>query len=124
MRKRSLVNAYPSLSHPGSLKRQIQQPFGGEMSSVNQLDNVLEQIQTWPAEAVVDPIVNRLLSFNRALTAADVADVLSISKATVHRFCQDRTIPFFRVGKQIRFSPKAIIEWWEARQRPMTKRVQ
>jgi excisionase family DNA binding protein len=39
---------------------------------------------------------------NEILTVKEVADYLRVSRATVWRWCQQRTIPAFRVGRNWR----------------------
>ncbi|MGA7379694.1 MAG: helix-turn-helix domain-containing protein [Terriglobales bacterium] len=62
-------------------------------------------------------LYTRIESFDRALTADDLAEVLSVSRATVHRLCERRVIPHFKIGKLTRFLPSAIVTWMEERQR-------
>ena len=47
------------------------------------------------------------------LTAAEVAELLNISLASVRRLQSDRHIPFFKVGGSVRFSRADIIAYLE-----------
>jgi len=49
------------------------------------------------------------------LTTREVAEVLAISERTVKRLVR-RGFPCVRVGRSLRFDPKAVFRWLEARQ--------
>ena len=52
----------------------------------------------------------------RLLTLLEVADFLAVSPRTVRRLITRRSIPCFRIGRSVRFSPQAVSRWLEARQ--------
>jgi excisionase family DNA binding protein len=47
----------------------------------------------------------------RFLTAAEVADYLHVSLATVHRLARHGLIPAFRIGRDYRFGTDEIDRW-------------
>lgn len=52
------------------------------------------------------------------LTAAQVGDRLSLSKAQVYALAREGAIPHVRIGKAVRFRWSAIEAWLEAIERP------
>ena len=58
-----------------------------------------------------DALLDRLQSYDRALTASEVGQLLNISKSSVHRLCDRREIPHFKIGHLTRFVPARIAEW-------------
>lgn len=63
-------------------------------------------------------LVARLNSFDRVLTITDLAELLAVSKITIKRLCAANAVPFFKVGRCVRFHPPAIERWIEAQIRP------
>lgn len=47
----------------------------------------------------------------RALTAEELARLLSVSKVTIFKQAAAGRIPSFRVGTCVRFDPKAVANW-------------
>lgn len=45
------------------------------------------------------------------LTLEEVAKVLRVAKSTMYRIVSQRQIPFFKIGRHIRFDPKDILEY-------------
>lgn len=41
----------------------------------------------------------------------EVSGYLRIPKSTIYKFTMDKKIPFFKVGKQIRFNKDSINKW-------------
>jgi len=60
---------------------------------------------------LADGLLDRLRTYDRALTAADLAELLSVSKPTIHRMCERKAIPHFKVGKLTRFLPSLLAQW-------------
>jgi len=48
---------------------------------------------------------------NRLLAIQDVAEQLSISVKTVYTMCNQRRIPFVKVGRLLRFDAATMEEW-------------
>ncbi|MBZ5571797.1 MAG: helix-turn-helix domain-containing protein [Acidobacteriia bacterium] len=61
--------------------------------------------------AIADGVLARLRTYGRALTAADLAELLNVSKPTIHRMCEQKAIPHFKVGKLTRFLPSLLAQW-------------
>lgn len=51
-----------------------------------------------------------------ALSIAEVAALLSVSKTKLHAMVQAGQIPHWRIGASIRFDPQAVANWLESKQ--------
>jgi len=49
------------------------------------------------------------------LTIEELAAWLQLPKATLYAWTHERRIPFFKCGRRLRFDPKQIQAWLEAR---------
>ena len=47
----------------------------------------------------------------RALTANELAGMLSVSKITIFKQAKGGRIPSFRVGTCVRFDPRSVAQW-------------
>lgn len=47
----------------------------------------------------------------KILTAAQVSELLGVSRETVYRLTRTNKIPYFKIGTALRFSEKSIEEW-------------
>ncbi|MGP0021329.1 MAG: helix-turn-helix domain-containing protein [Candidatus Sulfotelmatobacter sp.] len=56
-------------------------------------------------------IADQIEKTGHALTAEDLAKLLSVSKVTIFKQAAAGRIPSFRVGTCVRFDPRAIEEW-------------
>jgi excisionase family DNA binding protein len=56
-------------------------------------------------------IADKIEKLDHALTAADLAKFLSVSKITIFKYAASGRIPCFRVGTCVRFDPKAVAQW-------------
>jgi excisionase family DNA binding protein len=52
--------------------------------------------------------------WNRALTVAELAELLSISQQNIYLKVRAGLIPYLRIGGCIRFDPKATADWLRA----------
>jgi excisionase family DNA binding protein len=50
-----------------------------------------------------------------ALTARELAEILSVSAVTVFKMAKRGTIPSFKVGTCVRFCPRTIARWLRER---------
>jgi excisionase family DNA binding protein len=57
----------------------------------------------------------KIETMGRALTADDLAQLLSVSKVQVYKLASARTIPSFRVGLCLRFDPHSVAAWLRGR---------
>ena len=51
----------------------------------------------------------------RALTAEDLARMLSVSKVAIYKYAAEGKIPSFRIGTSLRFDPHSVAAWLRAR---------
>ena len=56
-------------------------------------------------------LASRIKAIHHAMTAEEVADLLSVSRLTILRRAKRGTIPSFRVGSCVRFDPANISRW-------------
>jgi excisionase family DNA binding protein len=56
-------------------------------------------------------IAEQIEKIGRALTADDLARLLSISKVAVYKHAAEGKIPSFRIGVSIRFDPHSVATW-------------
>jgi excisionase family DNA binding protein len=49
--------------------------------------------------------------FRHALTAAELAELLAVSRITVFKHAKSGRIPCFRIGTCVRFDPRAVATW-------------
>jgi excisionase family DNA binding protein len=56
-------------------------------------------------------IRERIATFDRAMSAADIAGILGISEITVYKHAKAGKIPCFRIGTCVRFCPQTVADW-------------
>jgi excisionase family DNA binding protein len=56
-------------------------------------------------------LASRIKAIHHAMTAEELADLLSVSRLTILRRAKRGTIPSFRVGSCVRFDPANISRW-------------
>jgi excisionase family DNA binding protein len=56
-------------------------------------------------------IADQIEKTGHALTAEDLAEVLSVSKVTIFKQAAAGRIPCFRIGTCVRFDPRAVANW-------------
>ena len=56
-------------------------------------------------------LADQIEKIGRALTAEELAKLLSVSKVTVFKLAAKGRIPSFRVGTCVRFDPRAVARW-------------
>ncbi len=62
-----------------------------------------------------ETIASRLRGRRKALTAAELAETLSLSKKHIYELAKIGRIPHFRIGYSVRFDPATIANWLEVR---------
>lgn len=60
-------------------------------------------------------IADQIEKIGRALTAGELANLLSVSKVTIFKQAAAGRIPSFRIGTCVRFDPQAVAEWLRKR---------
>jgi excisionase family DNA binding protein len=61
-------------------------------------------------------IAERIRSFGRALSVAELARLLNVTTITIHRWVKAGRVPHFRIGRTIRFCPATISRWLQERE--------
>jgi excisionase family DNA binding protein len=56
-------------------------------------------------------LADRIERIGRALTANELAEMLTVSKITVFKQAKAGRIPSFRVGTCVRFDPRSVAQW-------------
>jgi excisionase family DNA binding protein len=56
-------------------------------------------------------IADQIEKTGHALTADDLAKLLSVSRVTIFKQAAAGRIPSFRVGTCVRFDPRAVAQW-------------
>ena len=56
-------------------------------------------------------LADHIERMGRALTANELARMLTVSKITIFKQAQAGRIPSFRVGTCVRFCPRAVAQW-------------
>jgi excisionase family DNA binding protein len=56
-------------------------------------------------------LASHINAMHRALTAQELADLVSMKKVTILRRAKRGTIPSFRIGGSVRFDSSAIAKW-------------
>jgi excisionase family DNA binding protein len=59
-------------------------------------------------------LADRIERINRALTAKELAELLSVSKITIFKQAKAGRIPSFHIGTCVRFDPRAVANWLRA----------
>ena len=61
---------------------------------------------------------------SRALTVADIAELLNISERQVYKLAAEHRIPCFKIGGSIRFDPLAVAVWLRQKMAPASASLQ
>jgi excisionase family DNA binding protein len=56
-------------------------------------------------------LADRIQNLDHALTADELAPLLSVSRITIFKHARRGHIPSFRLGTCVRFDPHAVAEW-------------
>jgi excisionase family DNA binding protein len=56
-------------------------------------------------------LADQIERFGRALTATQLAALLSVSRIVIYKLAKKNRIPCFRVGTCVRFDPRAVANW-------------
>jgi excisionase family DNA binding protein len=56
-------------------------------------------------------LADRIERIGRALTANELAEMLSVSKITIFKQAKVGRIPSFRIGTCVRFDPRSVAQW-------------
>jgi excisionase family DNA binding protein len=56
-------------------------------------------------------LADRIETIGRALTANELAEMLTVSRITIFKHAKAGRIPSFRVGTCVRFDPRSVAKW-------------
>jgi excisionase family DNA binding protein len=56
-------------------------------------------------------LADRIERMGRALTADELAEMLTVSRITIFKLAKTGRIPCFRIGTCVRFDPRAVANW-------------
>ena len=56
-------------------------------------------------------LADQIERFGRALTAAQLSELLSVSAIAIYKHAKAGRLPSFRIGTSVRFCPKAVANW-------------
>ena len=56
-------------------------------------------------------LADRIERIERALTANELAEMLTVSRITIFKQAKVGRIPSFRVGTCVRFDPRSVAQW-------------
>jgi excisionase family DNA binding protein len=54
---------------------------------------------------------DKIERIDRALTAAELAEMLTVSRITIFKQAKAGRIPSFRIGTCVRFDPRSVAQW-------------
>lgn len=83
-------------------------------STIGILPSAADQGLIIGASAIRDSVMilaDQIEKMGRALTAEELAKLLSVSKVTIFKQAAAGRIPSFRVGTCVRFDPRAVADW-------------
>jgi excisionase family DNA binding protein len=68
---------------------------------------------TSPTSSSTEPLslADRIERMKRALTADELAEILTVSRITIFKMAKARRIPSFRIGTCVRFDPRSVAQW-------------
>jgi excisionase family DNA binding protein len=70
-----------------------------------------EYIPEFYMSDAISSLPDRIAQYDHALTAAELAELLAVSRITVFKLAKAGRIPSFRIGTCVRFDPKAVANW-------------
>lgn len=73
-------------------------------------------LQPTEASTQSQSITDRLRSSEAALSVSELAPILNVTPLTLQRWVKAKRVPFFRLGRTIRFCPATISRWLLVRQ--------
>jgi excisionase family DNA binding protein len=56
-------------------------------------------------------LADRIERMGRALTANELAEMLTVSRITIFKQAKVGRIPSFRIGTCVRFDPRSVAQW-------------
>lgn len=56
-------------------------------------------------------LADRIERIERAMTADELAEILTVSRITIFKLAKAGRIPSFRIGTCVRFDPRSVAQW-------------
>jgi excisionase family DNA binding protein len=63
-----------------------------------------------------ETLARTLSNLTHFLDVNDVAELLSLQHETIYRYCKQGSLPYFKVGRNLRFDPKLMADWVQQKQ--------
>jgi excisionase family DNA binding protein len=63
------------------------------------------------SDANSSSLPDRIEQFKRALTAAQLSELLAVSRITIFKLAKAGRMPCFRIGTCVRFDPRVVAAW-------------
>jgi excisionase family DNA binding protein len=75
--------------------------------------DLFETSGTSPTFSSTEPLslADRIERIDRALTADELAEILTVSRITIFKQAKAGRIPSFRIGTCVRFDPRSVAQW-------------
>lgn len=88
--------------------------IGGSMEDANEDIPELGAVDLMAA-AEVESLISHIRARRRAWTAAELAEILSLSAKHLLKMAKEQRMPSYRIGGSVRFDPSATADWLERR---------
>jgi len=95
---------------PG-LEPQVRQQYAAVAAEVNPLRRYMQSCNPQNSTAEPMSLPDRIERIGRALTADELARMLTVSRITIFKQAKAGRIPSFRIGTCVRFDPKTVAQW-------------
>src|SRR6266851_5652772 len=93
------------------LEPQVRQQYAAAAAEVNPHRRYMHSCN--PQNSMAEPmsLADRIERIGRALTADELANMLTVSKVTIFKQAKAGRIPSFRIGTCVRFDPMSVARW-------------
>src|SRR6266851_10235829 len=95
----------------GVARTTVRQQYAAVAAEVNPLRRYMQSCN--PQDSTAEPmsLPDRIERIGRALTAEELASMLTVSRITIFKQAKAGRIPSFRIGTCVRFDPKTVAQW-------------
>jgi excisionase family DNA binding protein len=106
-------NAMYAESNVGNLPAQQHGPVPEQQAKRNRKRNITAASAAphLPDETEPLSLADRIERMGRALTADELAEMLTVSRITIFKLAKAGRVPSFRIGTCVRFDPRAVATW-------------
>src|SRR5260370_10378515 len=91
--------------------QEVSQQHAADPAGVNPLRRYMQSCNPQNSTAEPMSLPDRIERIGRALTAAELAKMLTVSRITIFKQAKAGRIPSFRIGTCVRFDPKSVGTW-------------